>query len=330
MLPEIREYLDDVRAHLHLDPVTERHVIVELHTYFQEKMDELQEKGLTEEESARESVRSFGRPRVVARLMYEAYSKGDWWEASLSALPHLAVACLFIFHLWSHPILAPIVFAGLVGVTLFGWWHGKPNWLYSWIGYAWLPLIFGGYASRSVLEQMASFLFLRNGSLPNIWILLFVGVFLAFSLWLIISTTIRVAKRDWILGSLMLVPFPILGSWLFNIEQMGGLFKGGLAGFHQWDISMALVLSILAAASAIFVRLRKRIFKGTALMTLAFISMTIIGHILWKDQGFFGLLAASILSILFIVSPVLLKSRDESISEAWWSDDGIEHPSGIE
>ena len=42
MLSEVRSYLDDVRSHLHLDPATERQVIGELYTYFQEKVDELQ------------------------------------------------------------------------------------------------------------------------------------------------------------------------------------------------------------------------------------------------------------------------------------------------
>ena len=67
-------------------------------------------------------------------------------------------------------------------------------------------------------------------------------------------------------------------------------------------------------------------------MTLAFISVTIIGHILWKGSGFFGLLTASILSLLFLVSPVLLQAKtghSESTSEKWWSGDWIEHPSSM-
>lgn len=332
MLPIIRNYLTDVRSHLHLDPAIEKQVIGELYTYFQEKIAELQEKGLSEKVAARVAVKSFGRTKVVARLMYEAYSKGDWSEALLSALPHILVAVLFVTHLWYHPVLAPISFALLVGVTLFGWWHGKPNWLYSWIGYAMLPMMIGGYASLAVLERTVSFIFTGNGSLPSIWILLLVFVFIALSLWVIIRTTVRVVKRDWILASLMLAPLPVLGSWLFNIEQMGGLFQGNTTTFYQWDVSMALVLVVLAVASATFVRLRKRLFKGIALMTLVFISMTIIGHILWENQGFFGFLAISILSLLFLISPLLLKVRidqGQSREETWWSGDWIEHPSGM-
>ena len=45
MLPEVRNYLDEVRSHLHLDSLTEKRVISELYCYFQERVAELQEKG---------------------------------------------------------------------------------------------------------------------------------------------------------------------------------------------------------------------------------------------------------------------------------------------
>lgn len=332
MLPEVRGYLESVRSHLYLDPAIEKRVIGELHTYFKEKIDDLRDNGLSEKEAIAEAIRSFGRARAIARLMYEAYSKGTWTETILTALPHLIVAGMFLSHLWHHPVLAPVAFAALVLVTLFGWRHGKPNWLYSWVGYALLPLLIGGYASFATLKQTASFLLRGQGSLPHIWILLLIGALFAFSLWVIISTTIRVVRRDWILASLMLVPLPVMGSWLFQIYQSAGLFQGNLAAFNQWDISMALVLSVLAVASATFVRLRKRMFKGIALMTLAFLAMTIIGHILWAGQGLLVFLAASVLSLLFLLSPALLEARvghGEPNEEAWWAGDWVEHPSGM-
>jgi hypothetical protein len=265
--------------------------------------------------------------------MYEAYSKGNWFEAFMAALPHLIVAGLFITRIWYHPVLAPIAFAALVGVTLFGWWHGKPNWLYSWIGYALLPLIIGGYLCFPVLVKAAAYVFLGRGDAPNVLLLMLIGAFLAVSLWIIVSTTVRVVKRDWILASMMLTPLPVLASWLFVIERSGGLFHGDLTGFQQWDTSMAMVLVVLGIASATFIRLRQRVLKGIALITLAFISVTIIGHILWEGQGFFGFLGISVLALLFLISPLLLEARvghGESRGEAWWSGDWLEHPSDTE
>lgn len=75
--PEVRNYLDQVRYHLRLDPLTERQVISELYTHFEEKIAELRAKGVSEKDAAKSAIESFGRARVVARLMYEAYSKGS-------------------------------------------------------------------------------------------------------------------------------------------------------------------------------------------------------------------------------------------------------------
>jgi len=332
MLPDVREYLEDVRSHLRLDSETERHIISELHSYFEEKVEELRGGGISEGDAARAAVKFFGRPRVLARLMYEAYSKGNRTEAFLSALPHLVVAGLFISHLWRHPVLAPVVFSSIVCVTLYGWWCGKPNWLYSWIGYSLLPLLVAGYSSRPILEQTVSYLLGRSEAPPSIWILLLIGALFSFSIWIIIRTTIRVVRRDWVLASLMLVPLPIVASWLFSIEQQGGLFQPSSFALHQWDTLMASVLMLLSVASAIFIRLRKRMLKIGALLTLSIIAGAITGNILWGDLGFLGFLAAASLMLLFLLGPALLEARighGEVRGETWWLGEWIRHPSAI-
>jgi len=309
MLPEIRKYLDEVRLHLHLDAATERQVIGELYTYFQEKVAELRQKGLSEEAAVKVAITSFGRARVVARLMYEAYSKGSWPEALIASIPHLMLAGLFAAHAWNHIILAPMAFTAIVVVTIFGWWHGKPNWLYPWIGYSLVPLIIGGYESIPVLKQAVSFLLQGEGTLSNIWTMLLILVAGAFFTWLMVRTTIRVVKRDWILASLMLVPVPILGSWLFNIEQVGGLFQGTGAALHQWDMSMAVACAMLGVTSATFIRLRQRTLKIGALITVGSIVLTAVVHNLWGVAGFFSSTAIFLLMLVFLFIPALVEAK---------------------
>lgn len=332
MLPEVRNYLEDVRSDLYLDTVTEKHIISELYSHFQEKAAELQDRGLSEAEAAKKALRSFGRPKVLARLMYEAYSKGSFTEAFASSLPHLMVAALFLSHLWRHPVLAPAAFTVIVCVTLYGWWRGKPNWLYSWIGYSLLPLFVAGYVLRLPVVQTVSFLLGQGAVLPGPGTLLLIVVLFSFSLWIIIRTTLRVVKRDWVLASLMLVPLPILGSWLFNIEQPGSLFQPGSLALYQWDMPMASVLTLLAAASAIFIRLRKRLLKGGALVTLGVSAATIAGHMFWGNPGFLGLMVGASLMLLFLLAPAFLEARighGELGEERWWSGEWISHPSAI-
>ncbi len=69
MLLAVRDYLDDIRSHLHLDAVTEKRIISELYTYFEERVEELQQTGVSERDATSTAIESFGRARVVARLM---------------------------------------------------------------------------------------------------------------------------------------------------------------------------------------------------------------------------------------------------------------------
>ena len=316
MPPEINDYLNEVKSYLHLDPATELQAIKELYSYFQEKIAELEEEGFSREEATKLAIECCGRPRVIARRIYEAHSKGSWREATLALLPHLIVAGLFIFHLWLHFPLAPLAFALIVGVTLYGWWHGKPSWLYPWVGYSLLPLLIGGYASRHALEQAIVYLLWGRGTLPSLWLLMLILALLGFSLWVIISTTIRVVKRDWILASLMLVPLPIVGGWLLNLEQAGGLFAGNPEALHLFDHLMAQALIALGIMAAAFIRLRQRVLKIGALVTIGSVALAMVAHDLWGRLGFLGLLITSLFLLAFLLSPALLEAKVKRVGKA--------------
>lgn len=322
MLPEIRSYLEQVQRHLRLDPALERQLIGELDSHFEEKIAELQARGVREEEAVKAATRSFGRPRTVARLMYEACSKGSWADALLASLPHLIVAGLFITSLWQNAVVALVVFAVNVGVTLFGWWGGKPNWLYSWIGYSLIPLVMGGYALHAVFAQAFSFL-LGRAPFPTIPTFILIIILLGFFTWLIVSTTIRVVKRDWVLASLMLVPLPILAAWFFNIDLLGGPLQGGEPALHQWDYPMALAFITLGVNAAMFIRLRKRMLKLTAVMVIAFIALVIVAHSIWGGLALLDqpLLLLSV-TIILLLMPVLIEKcvgHGEVRSTVWWN-----------
>jgi len=330
MQPDVKNYLDEVRLHLRLDPAIERRIIRELYTDFQDRVAELRASGLSERDAIKAATRALGRPRVIAQRMYEAHSKGSWTEAALASLPHLIIALLFVSHLWHNPFLAPAAFTLIVGVTLYGWWHGKPSWLYSWIGYSLLPLLIGGYAFRSTIVKAVTYLFWSEGSLPSAWLMMLVLALIIFSLWIIIRTTIRVVKRDWLLTSLMLVPLPIMGGWLFDPNGAGNLFQGNTALLQPLDGPMALALVCLAATSAIFIRLRQRVLKFVALLAVGTIAMTTVVHYFGSPSGFFGLLAISLLLLAFLLSPALLEAKvghGEQRGEAWWQSSSLEEPS---
>ncbi|MBI2831355.1 MAG: hypothetical protein HYX79_03765 [Chloroflexi bacterium] len=311
--PEIRNYLEDVRLHLRLDQATEGQVIAELHTYFQEKVAELRQKGLPESAATRAAIDSFGRAREVARQMYEAYGKGSWLDAALVSLPHLIVAVLFASHLWNHLLLAPLAFIAIVCVTLFGWWHSTSNWLYSWIGFSLFPLVIGGFIAYPAFQSAISLLLEgREVSVTQLLALLVVSALLLFFLWVIFKTIIRMVRRDWILASLMLMSLPVLASWLVNIQEQGGLFqlvRNPQPSMHQWDASMATALAVLGATAATFIRVRQRVLKVTAVVTIGSIVATVVAsNLLGRDDPFYPP-ALFLFMLIFLVTPALVEAR---------------------
>ncbi|UCG54421.1 MAG: hypothetical protein JSV32_07505 [Dehalococcoidia bacterium] len=330
MLTEVISYLHQIKSSLRLDPTTENQIIGELYTHFQEKIAEQQRSGINEKEASLDAIKSFGRAKTIARLLYEAHSKGSWMDALMTGLPHLIVALLFASHLWHHYIIAPLVFVLIVSVTLFGWRRDKPCWLYSWIGYSLFPLLLIGFVSRSIPGQAISFLFWGEGALPSLWLLLLViGSYILYT-WIIIRITIRVVKRDWILASLMLIPLPILGCWLYNVEQAGSVFITSGLIVHQWDGIMAFALLILGIISLVFIRLRQRIIKFLALAIFSSITFTIVAHNLWGDIGFLSVMAFAVLMLLYLFIPALVESRvghGEKGGGKWWQDIQIDYPS---
>ncbi len=319
MLPEVRNYLGLIQYHLRLDPSTEKQVICEFYDHIEEKIAELQAKGIPEKEAAKAAMDSFGRPRVVARMMYEACGQGNPTDATIALLPHLLVAGLFAFHLWDHALLASIVLISIMCATLFGWWHGKPNWLYSWIGYSLTLLLVGGYALVPTMQQSVSF-FKGDASFPNIGMFVLISALAVFSLGGIIRITIRVVKRDWLLASLMLVPFPIVGSWLFNVQIQGLLHSSDVV--HQWDQPMALACAVLGVMAAAFIRFRSRVLKIGAVIALSFIALVMVVQNIVGGLTFWGLVGLFIFILAFLFSPALMEKQvghGEEETIAWWN-----------
>lgn len=309
MQVEIRSYLEEVRSQLHLDPATEVQVLRELGGYLREKVADLKEEGFSDREASRLAMESCGEPKVLAQKIYEAHSKGSWVEAMMACLPHFIVAGLFILGLWQNMLLVIVVEGLIVCVTLYGWRHGKPGWLYPWVGYSLAPLIVGGYISWPTLKQTGAFILWERGSLPNTWLLLGVCGLFVFSLWIIIRTTIRVVRRDWILASLMLMPLPIIGEWLFGLRKLDTIFDvAGVDASHALNMPMSTALVVLGITSAAFIRLRQRKMKVGALIVLGSLAFAVLASHLQRDLSFPTLLAP-FLPLTFLLSPALLETK---------------------
>jgi hypothetical protein len=311
MRSEFSTYLGEVQAHLHLDPRTERRVISELSTHFEEKVGDLASQGVAEDDAVRDALKSFGEARSIARLMYEAHSKGSWTEALIGCQPHLIVAALFATHVWRYPLLLGAAFAAIVVIALLGWRGGGTSWMYSWIGYAVLPLLIASYLSMDPVARTVSFYISGHGSPAPLLDLAIRAIFYVFTLWLIAATAVSVARRDWILLSLMLLPLPVLGLWIVTVTQTAGVLADAVhsieARFSRWDTAMGWFFAALGVTTALFVRVRQRAFKVGTVIIVGIVGSAAALQSLWGDLGLFRLIAVSLCVFLFLTVPLLLR-----------------------
>ena len=312
MQAEVATYLDEVRTHLHLDPDTESRVISELYSHLQEKVSELQEKGASEPEATREALASFGGARSIARLTYEAYSRGSWMEALIGCQPHMIVAALFATHVWRQPVLLGAAFAAIVLIALLGSRRGTPTWLYSWMGYAVFPFVILTGMSWDPVVRTVTYVVLGTGTPAPIWELGMLGALCIFTIWLVASTMVKIAKRDWILASLMLLPLPVLVIWLLTISQSDGfifnVLRGFEARFSRWDMAMAYFCATLGMASVLFIRVRQRVLKAGSILAIGIVGGAAVVRSLWGVGGLFGLIVFSVALLAFLTSPLLLQT----------------------
>jgi hypothetical protein len=309
MHAEIRAYLDQIRSRLNLEPNTEHRVLSELFCYFQEKTVELEEQGYSETEAAREAIRSFGKAKTVARLSYEACSRGTWLEALISAQPHLIAAALFATHFWRRPLFLAAAFILLAGASALAWRRGQPNWRFSWTGYVLLPLLVAAYIARRLAEPALVFLLQGEGGLSSLWPLLPLAGLYSLCLWLLITVTRSAVRRDWQFASLMLLPLPIAGFWVVTIDRLNPLAERLGSELHRWDAAMAFIFVVLALTSVVFVRLRQRALKTVALLSIAALGAAHAVRSIWTDISLLGLAVVSLLVLGFLWSPALLKAR---------------------
>jgi hypothetical protein len=322
MQREISSYLEEVRTHLHLDPHTARRVMNELHAHFEEKVGDLVVGGMAETDAARAALRSFGDARSIARLMDEAHSRGSWTEALIGCQPHLIVAALFATHVWRYPLLLGTAFAAIMVIALMGWRSGGTSWMYSWIGYAVLPLLVLSYLSMDPMSRAVTFFLSGHGAASPFWQLgLLLGLYV-FTIWLIVSTAVTVARRDWILLSLMLLPLPVMGLWIITISQSAGVLSDVLrsfeAKFSRWDTVMAYFFALLGLTTALFVRVRQRALKVGAVIVVGIVGSALAARSFWADLDLFRLLAVSFCLLLFLTVPLLLRTmlgRDDRPEE---------------
>ena len=285
-------YLDNLKDYLRVDPATESDVVRELDAHLEDKSQELRESGFSEEEATEAAVQFLGSPQLVARQMYEVYSQGNWRQALFAALPHFLIASLFALHCWHSTAWLLAILVAVISVVIYGWCHGKPAWLFPWLGYCLIP----------VLAVGTLLIFLPGG-----WAWLAAAAYVPLALLVLVSVTKQTVKRDWLFASLMLLPIPIVLSWILAL----GIKDGLLRYEHVYDTSpwIALSFAVLAVTAATFIRIRQRWAKAGALLIPQILLLLIVASSGKYAVSFWAWLLLILLSLFLLVGPALLERK---------------------
>lgn len=300
MNADLHLYLESLKGHLRLDNALRQDVAREVSTHLEAGAQDLVSQGVGAQEAERRTREAFGDPEAFAARMNDAYSQGTWLEAALAALPHLVTSLLFAWHIWMNPVwLFPVLSAAIV-MSLMGWRHGRPVWVYPWLGYSLLPFLIVTLVGLSLVGQ--TILFLSTQGYSNLhwmaWAPLL--LFLAFVLWLSSSLLLRVSRQDWVHASLMVLPLPVLAVSLLLLERWS------FGRFMAADESSALMFLFLALATAAFVRLGRRLLKIGVLVVIMPGVLILAAHAVEGGPKPLLIVLVSLVALLLLLSPALV------------------------
>ncbi len=259
----LSHYLNSSRESLRLDLSTEKEVISELETHIEDRLQELKEAGLSEEEAANTCMGLLGSAKVVAHRMYEAHSQGSWQQALLASMPHLLFGLLFALNWWRGIGWLLVMLALVLAAAIYGWWHGKPTWLFPWMGYSLLPVVGAG---------------LLLLYLPTGWSWLAIILYIPLALWFLFSVIVQTIKRDWLHSSLMLFPVPVIIGWFLAVELEGKFPEFSAQRLYELAPWIGLSFLALAASVATFIRLRQRWLKIAILVVSGLLTLAMVAY----------------------------------------------------
>jgi hypothetical protein len=290
----LSQYLDSIRDNLRLDLASEREVISELQTHIEDKVEEMREAGLSEEEAANTCVKLLGSAKLVARQICEVHSQGTWKQALLASMPHLLFALLFALNWWQWIGWLAITLGIVLGMAIYGWLHGKPVWLFPWRGYYLLPVLLAG---------------LLLLYLPKGWAWVTILLYIPLVLWLVYSITVNTVKRDWLYGALMMLPVPIIIGWFLAVGKEGKFLELSVEYVHHLAPWIGLSFFTLAITVAAFIRLRQRWLRVALLFMSGFLTLIMVAG---YAEGRLGLPALAVLILVMLalmLSPALVERR---------------------
>ena len=309
MASEIRGYLELVERRLHLEPGKRDEILDELKTHIEDRAEELVQNGRSSEDALRDAVKLLGPSRSLGEGYYAVHSRGPWHHTALAVLPHVLLAVTYAYHLWTNPVWVGAMLVVALATSVVGWRKGRPSWAYPWLGYSLAaPIVSWGLAMSAV--GYGAWGVLTTGALPlgvPIYIACFVYIFI--SLWVVIRFVSKVARPDWVMASLAILPIPFLAYWFFFFYNWGFQDQTNVQQLKEVDSSATVVFLIIAAATAVFYRIGRRLVR-VALLLITAPSMIVLAWMSYQGgRGYVAVFIFAAVSLVVLLSPALFDLR---------------------
>ena len=182
----------------------------------------------------------------------------------------------------------------VLATAIYGWWHGRPTWLFPWMGYSLLPVVGAG---------------LLLLYLPAGWLWVAILVYIPLASWFILSIIVQTIKRDWLHSSLMLFPVPIIIGWFLAAALKDKFPEFNAQRLQELAPWIGLSFLALGVSVAVFVRLRQRWLKVSILVISGLSTLAMVAY---YAEGKLSLSAFSILILVMLgifLSPALVERR---------------------
>ncbi len=293
MARAVGRYLEDIDDHLSLDLADRREIIRELETHIEDKVSEMKQAGLSEEEATTACLDVFGSARLVARQIYEAHSQGTWWQALMASMPHLLFGLIFALNWWQGLGWVAIALTVVIGAAIYAWGRRRPMWLFTWLGYSLIPVIAAG-----VLMMY----------LPRGWSWLAIVVYVPLALWLVCAIALQTIKRDWLFSALALLPVPAVIAWFVTVGNGGGVFGASVESVRLSARWIGLSFMTLAITAAAFVRLRQRWLRVAVLFASGLTTLVMVTYAGGK-LSFLSFLSLIVIVVGLLLVPALIDKR---------------------
>jgi hypothetical protein len=260
MTRDLTQYLESIRTSARLELNDEPCIMSELKAHIEDKLHELRESGLSEEEATKTCIGQMGSIKEISREIYEAYSQGSWKQVLMAAMPHFAFGVIFMLNWWHYPQWLAAVLLLTTGMAFYGWGHGKPAWVFPWLGYSLLPVIAAG---------------LLLLYLPTRWSFLTLVIYFPLAGWWFFRIIVQTTRKDWLLSTMMLLPLPVIIGWFIAITPSGKMDEKSLDMVYEYAPWIGFTFLMLAFTIGTFIRLRQRWLRVSLLAVSGLLTLTI-------------------------------------------------------